>query len=130
MYEELVKSLRAQADYYCCHMGINSPPAMMFVEAADAIEDLSKTLDEEVEINTALGCNMPVWIPVTERLPEDHIPVLICNDDGKIMTAERYENEWWLYYCPYDTAMWYEEENGAVTHWMPLPEPPKGGEEQ
>ena len=64
MYEELVKSLRAQADYYCCHMGINSPPAMMFIEAADAIEDLDNRL------NLHRQGKIGHWIPVTERLPE------------------------------------------------------------
>lgn len=65
------------------------------------------------------------WIPVTERLPEPFVSVLACipseaplptihesyiADHGKwvcILTAERYKPS-------------------EVTHWMPLPEPPKG----
>ena len=122
MYEELVKNLRAQADYYCCHMGINSPPAMTFVEAADAIEDLSKTLDEEVEINTALGCNMPVWIPVEERLPEDYERVLTCDGKGNIhIFAHLRHFEYPFGIRPNDPRYY------MVKWWMPLPEPPKDG---
>ena len=124
MYEELVKQLREQADYYCCHMGINSPPAMTFVEAADAIEDLSKMLDEEVEINTALECNMPVWIPVTERLPEEDEDVLCFT--GEDMKVGYHRDEWgqdeW-------TTGYFGSGTINVTHWMPLPIPPKDGVE-
>ena len=127
MYEELVKSLRAQADYYCCHMGINSPPAMMFIEAADAIEDLSKTLDEEVEINTALECNMPVWIPVTERLPENEEQVLVvrkflgvrtCPPQTYVEIAEYCYGDWVSYSDEYKIA---RSKHTDPLFWMPLP---------
>ena len=61
MYEELRGDLAAWAT----HFHFNDETSLLLCKAADAIEDLSKTLDEEVEINTALRCNMPNHIPTT-----------------------------------------------------------------
>ena len=64
---------------------------------------------------------MTEWIPVTERLPETCAPVLVCLhwglDDNEITVGEYWGNSkaspGWGTFDPY------------VTHWMPLPEPPK-----
>lgn len=65
-----------------------------------------------------VGCK---WIPVTERLPEICEPVLVCYDfmGGKAMrVTDRYGK---------DGKIWAGLYNGEKpTHWMPLPEPPKG----
>ena len=58
------------------------------------------------------------WISVEERLPEECVPVLI------------YEPEYARGYKSMATAFrlnrcWHGCVDGAVTHWMPLPEPPK-----
>lgn len=60
------------------------------------------------------------WIPVTERLPEDRFEVLVYTD----RYGGRHE---FAYYIP-RLGAWYQ--NCAllipnVTHWTPLPEPPK-----
>ena len=60
------------------------------------------------------------WIPVTERLPEDGFEVLVYTD----RYGGRHE---FAYYVP-RLGAWYQ--NCAllipnVTHWMPLPKPPK-----
>lgn len=58
------------------------------------------------------------WIPVTERLPERYQNVLTVRADRKI----RFDAIGSL-------DAWYEEvwhTGNPVTHWMPLPEPPKG----
>lgn len=76
------------------------------------------------------------WINVKDRLPEDQCARLaICFDD-----ISEYEHPftpsdamhiaffssgcWWLEEWPYDSS----QDNcvSDVTHWMPLPEPPKG----
>lgn len=73
----------------------------------------------------------PRWIPVEERLPEnkDHDWVLaqVVEDSGyahipKVMEYRQNRNDWFE-----ETYGWISEHNGAfkVTHWMPLPEPPK-----
>ena len=60
------------------------------------------------------------WIPVTERLPEDEKKVLCILEDGFFCILEWLSWEWlWN-----DGHNVYAEKD--VTHWMPLPEPPKG----
>ena len=52
------------------------------------------------------------WIPVTERLPETHENVLVRSKFVKMRTD----------FISRD-GRWYT--TPGVTHWMPLPEPPK-----
>lgn len=60
--------------------------------------------------------NYPGWIPVSDRLPEAAITVLISNgaDIGKA---------YWLDEWGYDFAG--DKVPGDVTHWMPMPNPPQ-----
>jgi hypothetical protein len=79
------------------------------------------------------------WIPVTERLPED-LQKVLCFKQAKygscVMTAnfsECLEKYCDVDFCgvkhggffSYDSEVGYYELR-EVTHWMPLPEPPKG----
>lgn len=64
------------------------------------------------------------WISVTDRLPEKGVNVLVT--DGKYFMVT------WREFTLNDTALWInntsdyaDEEWGAITHWMPLPKPPK-----
>jgi len=65
----------------------------------------------------------PKWIPVTEKLPEQYVPVLTYRPerhfDGQHFT-ERYEVE-----CLISDGFVLNGIFGEVTHWMPLPKPPK-----
>ena len=70
-----------------------------------------------------LDCGVTVqkWIPVSERLPKVHKTVLICTD-GQVHEAFLKGDGGWL-------AVFGDSTNinpSKVTHWMPLPEPPKG----
>lgn len=60
----------------------------------------------------------PKWIPVTERLPEK---------DGIYLTFNK-KKEYEFRFFQTEKRMWPAvwDEDG-VTHWMPLPEPPKEG---
>ena len=58
-------------------------------------------------------------IPVSERLPERRRRVL-CRLSYPDIEEIIVENQY------YGNGMWMEESE-AVTHWMPLPEPPEEG---
>ena len=95
------------------------------------------------------------WISVKDRLPESEKEVLICTENGTVTTAMyedgtistddstwnwydidfEYDEEkdtylipegWWEYrhYNPDDVYNFAVDD--VVTHWIPLPEPPKG----
>ena len=78
--------------------------------AADAIEELSKKE------------NTTQWIPVTERLPEKYVNVL-CHLRSLDRKSEYYSIDHLM-----EDGQWWKAANSwkhEVTHWMPLPEPPK-----
>ena len=57
----------------------------------------------------------PTWIPVTERLPEENTAVLAYRKSGFNVESRGHK-----YWDNDGFSTW------SVTHWMPLPEPPKG----
>ena len=64
--------------------------------------------------------DMSKWIPVSERLPEEGLTVLILAENGNIEFGQRDENKWeWLAESIAD--YWTEAEE--VIAWQPLPEP-------
>lgn len=72
----------------------------------------------------ANGVTIPEWIPVTEQLPRPFVSVLaFLPDHAPCPTVhECYitaDGEW----C---SAAVYGVEDGDVTHWQPMPQPPKG----
>lgn len=83
------------------------------------------------------GVTIQRWIPVEERLPEDdgeylalgnyfgwwHAVLMFAKDGRKVDEYdfhERWENVWYDFDRDYGHCIY-----GSVTHWMPLPEPPK-----
>lgn len=109
MYEELVKALR----YPCPHEN-----CVLSQQAADAIENVSKAyrmMAEAYEAEVTKSC----WIPVTERLPEAGERVMCyCRANIYEVMKMRTDGDW-----VHDTNHIYM--HSFVTHWMPLPEPPK-----
>lgn len=96
-------------------------------EAVEIIEDMC--IKKEPAVLTDDG-----WISVKDRLPEYDKTVLVVNEDGYMHTAVRIKgsiariDEWQIKFgvCFTDNDVWEEDEQGEITHWRPLPEPPKG----
>ena len=70
----------------------------------------------------AHGVTIQEWIPVTERLPEESGMYIVTANDGH---AQRVSFVKWQK----KNRMW--NLTGArsywrITHWMPMPQPPKG----
>ena len=65
----------------------------------------------------------PNWISCKDRMPEEHIALLVCQEGGIIFCAE-YESG-----CFYpDEFPNVPKEGREITHWMPLPAAPKVNE--
>lgn len=77
----------------------------------------------------AHGVVVQEWIPVSERLPEDGKISLITYlryDNGKPISDGMAVRSNGVWYWWYEEGIDTEEVAVEVTHWMPLPEPPKG----
>lgn len=118
MNDELVKRLREHNGW-----ALNET----LDKAADAIEELQKAVNfhkfnSEFWEDKYNSLAEEKWIPVTERLPEQGKQYLVMRYDSVTKTPfidilwHDAHDLWWnrLYKGQY-----------AVTHWMPLPEPPK-----
>jgi hypothetical protein len=110
MYDELVKRLnvfRLKEDEYQI---IPVYVSEIIAEAADAIEELSK----------------PRWIPVTERKPKtDDIVIVAIHDDSGDTSYDVTNVGFYLDVFPLGIWVVENERCNYVTHWMPLPTPPK-----
>ena len=96
---------------------------------SSAYIELDELLDLVGEIPAADVEPVRRWIPCSESLPGLPIDVLavVSGTVGNIRLVDSLEigsfhvDEGWI------LEMWPEWEDPTVTHWMPLPEPPKGG---
>lgn len=67
----------------------------------------------------------PKWISVDERLPEKDGKYIVARLEGSkhSISVRKFRKEvpcWYRGYCGH-----WEKRTNAITHWMPLPEPPK-----
>jgi hypothetical protein len=70
----------------------------------------------------ANGVTFQRWIPVTERLPHSGV-VVLCACDMNAVHALSHDDVMDDWDAMYGRVCFRKE---FVTHWMPLPEPPKG----
>lgn len=107
----------------CPYHDEDCSPHNPFQKCADDALMLIQQLENQI---TDLGKKVPKWIDVDERLPDKNENVLIAAN-GYVHSAAYYE---------YSDGMAFSTETGddifcaghgkdKVTHWMPLPEPPK-----
>jgi len=115
---ELIKILRDQSAEIA-KADINGWGNTMIL-AAEAIEGLLESI--------------PSWIKCSERLPEKYTEVMIWPIiDGRILTAQLTTTKSnptlrWMY-SDYVHSHGYEDYDGNVTYWQPLPAPPTQREE-
>ena len=111
--------------YKNCH-GYSGSKKAIYREAILAVKSIlhsAKPID---------GVTVQEWISVKDRLPDnkehDWVLAQVVEDNGymhipKVMEYRQLRNDWFE-----ETYGWLSEHNGlfTVTHWMPLPNPPKG----
>ena len=135
MYDELVAKLRIGEEVFPGYVlyGYSKEPYRLSPEdlkqAADAIEelqtyaDLYKDMTEESQrVARKVIDSYPKWIPVTERLPENHDDYLVYIIGGE------YDQISWTQIAFFDSRYFHLTGVGViarVTHWAYLPEPPK-----
>ena len=104
-YAELIKRVRDCAETN----SLSLYKRVLMKQAADAIEELADR-------------NVGKWIPVTERLPSKN-GFYLClykhKHPGGVAIDEGLSIQQWY------NGRWNLDEIYTVTHWMPLPEPPK-----
>ena len=109
--EKLVKQAISHFWYGVSH-DIFSEPVTTYAKLA--IEALEKEKES--------GVTVQEWVSVKDRLPEEKVNCIVyyqhayCDNDGY----------WAIGICFNDGEKFQINPAYKVTHWMPLPEPPKG----
>ncbi len=86
----------------------------------------AESVSQTYKLNELSG-NSPVtpdsWISCSERMPEETGDIIVVSD-GIVMSGISYSRRDGFYIA----ALKYDDDEpiGGVTHWMPLPEPPQG----
>lgn len=139
MYDDLVKRLREEASSWCINCCYRAGDCICAapddrkkdcdiyskLQAAGAIDELSRENESLAKsVNEASEILRKRWISVTERLPEAESgdvskPVLVT--DGDCMAIA----EWFNFEL--SGPFWSYTGFGDITHWQPLPQPPKEG---
>lgn len=103
-YIEREAALKATCEY-CCECDSCNSPCVEYLQVA--------------ELPAADVVERPRWIPVTERLPDIGSNCLISPVSGCVAEGQ-FDGDGWTQY------RWSAKlDKDTITHWMPLPEPPK-----
>lgn len=109
--EKLIEQAISHFWYGVSH-DIFSEPVTTYAKLA--IEALEKEKENSVTVQE--------WIPVKERLPQKKVDCIVhykhayCDND----------DYWAIGMCFYDGEKFQIDQAYKVTHWMPIPHPPKG----
>ena len=71
----------------------------------------------------ANGVTVQEWISVKDRLPDQNIRVLVWMQDNEEEYTQIDTDRW---SCTMEQGYHWIRWGNRVTHWMPLPQPPKG----
>lgn len=82
-----------------------------FMYCAEALTDHILANGVMFATDTNVGSK---WISVEDRLPETNDTVLVLHKNRHVCTNAWLKKKWWIDYG-----------RNPITHWMPLPEPPK-----
>lgn len=93
-----------------------------------------KKIIESIKTLTALDdlpsvTPQPKWIPVSEKLPEEYVPVMVSTKLSVFPEARYSKTFGWEWAYASDNNDW-RRLNNIVTAWMPLPEPFEESEEE
>ncbi|EFK6636765.1 DUF551 domain-containing protein [Escherichia coli] len=94
----------------------------------DRIDTAESCDDDRIEaVLRRLAGNSPVtpdgWISCSERMPDDGQHVIILCDGAFVLYAQYRDGE--FFDVVRNGEEFFETQSRNVTHWMPLPEPPK-----
>jgi hypothetical protein len=87
--------------------------------------DITKVVDGAIKEFRHQGYNVSKWISCKDKMPDDGVNVLIYAGNRMISLAWYDKDMGYFYICDSD----YKYNSLDVTHWQPLPEPPKDGEQ-
>lgn len=129
MAKEYIEREAAKRELLSWAVCMNHPEYLMKDDALHIIDSMpaADVVEQEQESKPLNG-----WISVEDRLPDnkehDWVLAQVVEDNGymhipRVMEYRQLKNDWFE-----ETYGWLSEHNGlfTVTHWMPLPDPPKG----
>lgn len=119
--KEIVQALRY------CKFGVSCEncPAVGNEDCFDEVNTAAADLIERLTAENAALREKQSWIPVTERMPELEVPVLVLDRRGNMIvrTLRRLVSDKEAVFRPDGLAP-----RKNITHWMPLPEAPEEGD--
>ena len=101
--EKLVKQAISHFWYGVSHDIFSEPVTTYAKLAIDALEKEN-------------GVTVKEWVSVEDRLPEENTTVIVATDNGIV------------FQCLYSYDGWdlWDDNDVNITHWQPMPQPPKG----
>ena len=103
-------------------MGVREKLVELFYENNVRCDQKIEGLADDVIDIIDHGVTAQEWISVKDRLPEEKVNCIVYYQH-----AYRDNDGYWaIGFCFYDGEKFRIDLLYKVTHWMPLPEPPKG----
>ena len=114
--------------YAGLHVGIGCK-TILFRDVQDYLKEIKISAARIEDMTKQLESAQPKWISVEERLPSGAngmdfcVNVVVYTQDKQVTTGWCNGEIWYL--LNWDNDFISKHPSEYVTHWMPLPEPPK-----